>query len=227
MKPTYIIFFTTFILITSFSCNKNKDEGDFIIKGKIINAGSKEPIDSVLVILYGGNPMSNPFMPGFNDNPPNGNNDTTYTDKNGEFKLEIHNEKAAFIGWVKDGYVNTKIYENGQETTNKFFTPCNTYVTLEYEAKCSFFPVFMKKINNINNDTLIVYISRYDFQKRFIPYRTYYGKSPFTLDSDFGYCTGNTYFHYKIEYTDNGIWKTKIDSLYVKSFETYNDTIYY
>jgi hypothetical protein len=216
------------------SCEKNKDKGDFIVEGRVINIGSDEPIENVLVILYGGNPLSNPLMPGFNDNPPNGNNDTAYSDSNGEFYLQVKDESAAFLGWRKDGYKNGNIvwYSNDfntklSESGNKFFEPGTKSIIIEYEAECKFSPIFKKKGANHDTDTLIISITNYNNPNSFIKYRTYTVMSPFKLDSDFGYCVGNEFFYFKLEYTDLGIWETKIDSVYVESFETYSDTIYY
>jgi len=227
------IFICISILIFQ-SCEKNKDRGDFIVEGKVINIGSDEPIDSVLVILYGGNPLSNPLMPGFNDNPPSRNNDTAYSDSNGEFYLKVKDESAAFLGWRKDGYKNGNIvwYLDNFETKsneegNKFFNPGTKNIMIEYEAKCTFNPVFKKNGANSENDTLIVSITDYKHPNSFSNQRTYVGQSPFIFDRDRGYCVGSEFFYYKLVFTDLGIWKIKIDSIYVESFETYSDTIYY
>jgi hypothetical protein len=216
------------------SCEKNKDNGDFIVEGRVINVGSSEPIDSVLVILYGGNPLSNPLMPGFNDNPPSGNNDTAFSDSNGEFYLKVKDESAAFLGWRKDGYKNGNIvwYDNDfktklSESGNKFFEPGHKEIIINYEAECTFNPIFKKTGINSENDTLIVSITDYEHPTSFSNPQSYVGVSPFELDRDRGYCVGDEYFYFKLYYTDMGIWKTKIDSVYVESFETYTDTIYY
>ena len=224
-----------FLSILGFqSCEKNKDSGDFIVEGKIINVGSSERVDSVLVILYGGNPLSNPLMPGFNDNPPSGNNDTAYSERNGEFLLKVENESAAFLGWRKEGYKNGKViwytddFENKREESgNKFFEPGLKHIMIEYEAGCSFNPILQKRGINSENDTLIVSITDYEHSSSFSNPKSYFGKSPFIFDRDRGYCVGDEFFHYKLEYTDSGIWKTKIDSVYVESFEIFSDTIYY
>ena len=233
MKFMINIFICLFTLIIQ-SCEKNKDKGDFNIEGKVINIGSNEPIDSVLVILYGGNPLNNPLMPDFNDNPPNGNNDTAYSDINGKFYLEIRNESAAFLGWRKEGYKDGEIvwYTDNFDTKlnasgNKFFTTGSKTILIEYKAECTFNSIFKKIGVNSDNDTLIVSITDYKHPTSFSDPRIYYGKSPFIFNRDRGYCIGDEYFYFKLEYTDIGIWKTKIDSVYVKSFETYSDTIYY
>jgi hypothetical protein len=38
---------------------------------------------------------------------------------------------------------------------------------------------------------------------------------------------GDLYYRYGINYTKNGVWHVKVDSVYVKAFETFTDTIYY
>jgi hypothetical protein len=234
MKSVLIIIICIFALSIQ-SCKKNKDKGDLIVEGKVINIGTREPIESVLVILYGGNPFSNPLMPGVNTYPPNGNNDTAYSNRNGEFYLKLKDESAAYLGWIKDGYKNGKIiwytdddFKNISEGSgNKFFKSGTKYIIIQYEAECTFNPVFKKTGINSKNDTLIVSITTYNHPTSFSDPVVYVGKSPFIFERDRGYCTGNKYFHFKLYYTDSGIWKTKIDSVYVKSFETYSDTIYY
>ena len=220
MKVKYC--FIIFAILLGLQACKDKTIGNFIVKGKVINITSKEPIDSVMVVLYGGNPLSNPMMQGFNSNPPKGNNDTTYTDKNGEFRVEVKRESAAFIGWVKKGYRNGNI--NGG---NKFWGPGIYDITIEYVAECTFHPFFKKRALNNQDDTLRVYITSYSYPKSYVLQEIYYGKSPFKLNHDLGYCAGDGYFHYKLEYKENNSWSEKIDSVYVKSFQAFSDTIYY
>jgi hypothetical protein len=210
------------LIIAIQACEKLKNTGSFVIEGKVINVASNEPIDSVQVILYGGNPLSNPMMPDFNDNPPNGNNDTTYSDENGEFWLQIHGESAAYIGWRKEGYRNGKVVGG-----NKFFKPIHKEIIIEYESECNFAPVFKKLGDNQDNDTLIVYISTNSYPISHFPYKEFYGQSPFKLNNDLGFCNGSAYFHYKLRYTKSNIWNELIDSIYIEDFETYTDTIYY
>ena len=47
------------------------------------------------------------------------------------------------------------------------------------------------------------------------------------LEESGPFAVGDTYAEYQIAYTRNGQWETKIDSVYIKSFETFTDTIYY
>ena len=224
------------IIVTILSCKKK--EGDYIVEGKIINAGNKEPIDSVSITLRGGYPYnSGPFLQGMNDDPANDNYASTYTDKNGYFKLIIEDERQAYITWYKEGYNHGIVTKNGKELYNNndvvSISPYGKYfVIIEYEAECSFFPIFKKLENNSIDDTLNIYL---DTHYRRIPREfplayaeQYIGISPFNYDNPRAYTfKGDTYIYYKLKYTDNGEWHTKIDSVYVKSFETYTDTIYY
>src|SRR5690554_372471 len=224
------------IIVTILSCKKK--EGDYIVEGKIINAGSKEPIDSVSITLRGGYPYnSGPFLQGMNDDPANDNYASTYTDKNGYFKLIIEDERQAYITWYKEGYNHGIVTKNGKELYNNndvvSISPYGKhFVTIEYEAECSFFPIFKKLGNNSIDDTLKVYVnSDYrEYPREFDEYpdASFSGISPFEYKHNlFYFSAGDTYFYYKLEYTDNSTWKTKIDSVYVESFETYTDTIYY
>ncbi|HRS19843.1 MAG TPA: hypothetical protein P5243_10085 [Bacteroidales bacterium] len=228
-----ILCISVLFLICATSCRNKK--GDFEITGTIINAGSKKPIDSVMVILFGGNPSSTGIgaVDDLNDNPPNGNNDTTYTDKDGYFSVKIKKESYSFIGIYKEGYRSPTYYTGNKVRGDNHFTVPGEYkVRIEYVAECSFYPIFMKIGNNSDIDTLRVFLdTEYkNFPRNFpLAYaEKYVGISPFTYLNSRAYgFVGDTYVYYKLEYTDNGTWKTKIDSVYIKSFETYTDTIYY
>jgi hypothetical protein len=223
------------IIVTILSCKKK--EGDYIVEGKIINAGNKEPIDSVSITLRGGYPYnSGPFLQGMNDDPANDNYASTYTDENGYFKLIIEDERQAYIIWYKEGYNHGIVKKDGKELYNNndvvSISPYGKhFVTIEYEAECSFFPIFKKIENNSDNDTLRVFVRTRELGdlaniKGYS--EEYIGESPFTYLNSRAYgFVGDTYVYYKLEYTDNSTWKTKIDSVYVESFETYTDTIYY
>jgi hypothetical protein len=231
------------------ACQKNKDGQDFIFEGKVVNAGSKKPIDSVRVVLHGGFPYRNFLAPDLHDNPPTGNNDTTYTNENGRFKVAVYNESTVFLSWYKKGYHDGTIIREESDSKgyanadNSFFQPCDREITIEYEADCSFYPTFIKINKNSANDTLKLYVDNtyyalalYDDDPRKAsepyfakdPNQVFIGKSPHEFDKySSSYYAGDTYVYYKLEFTNNGTWDTIIDSIFVKSFTTYEDTIYY
>ena|SRR5690554_3230019 len=235
MKKTILLLPITLCVVISISCKKK--EGDYIVEGKIINAGSKEPIDSVSVVLRGGDPYNpGPFMSGSKRNLPNNNYTSTYTDENGYFKLIIEDEPETFITWYKKGYKYGIPYEKEKEIYSNndavlFSRYGKYYITVHYVAECSFYPIFKKIENNSDNDTLRVFVRTRELGdlaniKGYS--EEYIGESPFTYLNSRAYgFVGDTYVYYKLEYTDNSTWKTKIDSVYVESFETYTDTIYY
>jgi hypothetical protein len=41
------------------------------------------------------------------------------------------------------------------------------------------------------------------------------------------YADGDFYYPYWMKYQIRGVWQQKIDSVFIKSFTTYTDTIYY
>jgi len=55
------------------------------------------------------------------------------------------------------------------------------------------------------------------------------GLGPYDIfDGDNGsLCRGDLFYRFGINYTKNGVWYVKVDSVYVKAFETFTDTIYY
>jgi hypothetical protein len=234
MKKTRFIILLAISLTSMQACQKNKDGQDFIFEGKVVNAGSKKPIDSVRVVLHGGFPYRNFLAPDLHDNPPTGNNDTTYTNENGRFKVAVYNESTVFLSWYKKGYHDGTIIREESDSKgyanadNSFFQPCDREITIEYEADCSFEPILKKKENSFANDTLVAHFDGDYWEKpRLIitPFEIYYGKGPFEFKYD--NFPGDIFVHYKLEFTNNGTWDTIIDSVFVKSFTTYEDTIYY
>ena len=56
----------------------------------------------------------------------------------------------------------------------------------------------------------------------------YEGFGPYDVGSGDGYLIrGDLFYRFGINYTKNGVWYVKVDSVYVKAFETFTDTIYY
>ncbi|HON53193.1 MAG TPA: hypothetical protein P5243_11105 [Bacteroidales bacterium] len=61
-------------------------------------------------------------------------------------------------------------------------------------------------------------------------FKTRYGNGPhkFSATGVGLLARGDFYYPYGIIWQENGVWQTgRIDSVYIKSFETYTDTIYY
>ena len=113
---------------------------------------------------------------------------------------------------------------------------------LELKAKAGFNPLFVNTVPVQPTDSLIIFT---DYTKPDVPAnqlkdwlntgwntlcvgeQTCRVVSTASLDERVILTTGDTYRVYQIAYTRNGQWETKIDSVYIKSFETFTDTIYY
>jgi len=72
------------------SCKK--EVGTVIVEGRVINVGTQQPIEGVTVVIE--NEVS--FTPGHLD--------STFTNANGEFHIELENEESAWIYLRKEGY---------------------------------------------------------------------------------------------------------------------------
>ncbi len=77
-------------LISFLSCKK--EVGNVIVEGSVINVGTQQPIEGVTVVIE--NEVS--FTPSHLD--------STFTNVNGEFRIELPNEEDAWIYLRKEGY---------------------------------------------------------------------------------------------------------------------------
>lgn len=229
-KVKFLQFFLCVLLLDT-SCVKNK-EYHAIVRGKVINAGSKAPIDSVLVVLKDGISSGG----GWFDlgNTSSDKKSYTYTDKEGFFELELIGEYSAYLGLSKKGY----LYEFNEGGSVIGYKPFSDGLfeneILEMKADAWFNPILKSKEISNNTDTLFFEIlsnhrSEYDITHG-NPYgitgfdREFYGIGPFTYSYR---SIGDTYQPFRMSLKRQGIKTIKIDSVYVKSFCTYEDTIYY
>ena len=202
-----------------------KDNETTTIDGHVINVGSKQPIDSVQVFLRFGSPYGSSFIGGSTGG--NGHYVSTLTDKNGYFKISLTGEelnlylsKAGYrfvVFSIDSGTSNGfKYYNSGQNYSNE---------VLQLWADCYFKAVFQGK-NSIDSDS--IYFGEGDFinySKMMNPYG--YGNGPFSPYGQGYKGIGDKYFKYWMKYQIKGIWHERIDAVFIKSFTTYTDTIYY
>ena len=224
---------TLYSLLLGGSCDHPNEYHTFV-RGKIINSGSKTPIDSVLVVLKDGTASGDSWLDLNNENPSRKTKNFAYTNKQGNFEIEIYGINSASLGLSKKGYS----YEYREKGFVVGFKPYSEGFfeneILEMEADAWFKPIFKSTETSTDTDTvtlemLIKERSDYDIRHN-NPYgsngfgRVFKGKGPFT----YRYTSeGDTYQIFKITLNRNSLIKTKIDSVYIKSFETYIDTIYY
>ena len=213
------------------------------VSGQVINFGSREPIEGVSVYLKDGVGTSG-F--GIDSKTSSDKRNETVTDANGEFTVSLTGEYEAFLALGKEGYqeyVNEaaqqgiKSYGFGGNYENQVF---------ELKAEAGFNPLFESTVPVQPTDSLVAIYqdTRPDLPADQLKNFTnsgwdylYVGQQTSRFVSTVtpeelevrrvAPAVGDTYTPYQIAYTRNGRWETKIDSVYIKSLETYTETIYY
>jgi hypothetical protein len=224
MRYILIILF----LSTLFACKKDdKTLIDTTIEGIVINTGSRKPVYNVKVIAVNGVSTYDTFL-GTNDNSGSVIYAITYTDSNGKFSVTVKgNYPCIFL--EKTGY-RFVVFTYGSSDNYKSYIAGKTYKNeiLELWADAYFNPVF-KGLSCINTDSV------YFDEGKCIPLAftktTYinYGNGPFSnyAGSKGWKGIGDKYFSYWMKYQIHRVWHERIDSVLIKSFTTYSDTIYY
>ena len=226
--------------LSLFACEDQ--ESTTTVSGRVINFGSRQPIEGAIVQLKDG--VGSDFF-GVPGNTSSDKRNETVTDANGEFTVSLTGEHGPALGVSKEGYdfnpdwnsgvaVGVKLYgRGGGEYQNEVF---------EMKAQAGFNPIFKSTVPVEPTDSLIIFS---DYTKPDVPANElkdwlntgwnhlYIGQQTSRFvpgapaEELTKLTTGDTYTPYQIAYTRDGQWYTKIDSVYIKSFEVYTDTIYY
>jgi len=217
---TCTLLIPVIILVLYAGCKKNLVT---TIEGQVVNFGSKQPIDSVKVIFNDG------WINGGASS--SGNRDFAYTDANGHFKITTE-VGTPFLYLSKRGY-EFVVPSSGSSDDTKYFAPGRYYnVELDLRAVAYFQGVFKGK-SSLRNDS--VYFDRaserwvtQEISLGWLRKRNHwnFGNGPFSPISEWP-VIGDAYFSYWLEYQVQGVWHERIDSVYIKSFTTYRDTIYF
>lgn len=196
--------------------------------------GSKQPIEGVLVYLQDGISSGGFFPPG---NTSSNKSNYTYTDKDGKFRVELTGEHGAYLSLSKSRY----LFEHEQAGAVQGVKPYSDgnfkNQILEMKAEAYFGPILKSLKESFESDILRVdMLFRLNRSPDPILLKKYeitgfdyelYGKGPFDL-KDIAYLSiGHTYQPYKITLKRQGKTYYKLDSVFVKSLETFTDTIYY
>ncbi len=241
MTINKVVFIVTLPLLLGLS-SCGDDEFTTTVSGKVVNFGSREPIEGAHVYLQDGVGASGVVI--YEGNTSSGKRNETLTDANGEFTVSLTGEHIAYLSAGKENYqfiiaqegaaVGVKSYgRNGGNFENQ---------VIELKAEAGFNPLFVSKVPIQPTDSIVVLFQ--DFKSnipanqvkewlsngwselcvgqqncRLVP--------TFTLEEYVAPMIGDTYARYQIAYTRNGQWETKIDSVFVKSLEVYTDIIYY
>ncbi len=224
MKKSFLLILLSGMLFIS-ACEK-KDRTT-IVSGKVINAGSKQPIDSVKVSLLDGVSTAGEIIPG---NTTSGKKNIAYTDKEGKFRVEITGDYEPFLSLSKQDYEAPQ----GGLVIGVEWGNDNAYKVYEMKANAWFNPVVAPR-SEFSSGIICpaVYNQYYGCECEYLlkslpetPMKVFDRKD---LLGNFGWSQygGDTYQLYKIEVNRNGVKQIIIDSVYIKSLETYTDTIYF
>ena len=221
------------IAITCISSCKNKDELYlFEARGRVTNKVTGEPIEGVKITLENGAAES--FL-GNTANPDV--EDVTYTDANGFYHVKIKaNHNHAFLYPSKQGYeFKYKRTETSGSTDGfRYVNRGSQEIDMELEGIAYFnSPFYKTSATQTNQDSLkITLLSYEDINKLYNSREPFLrkGKGVFYYAYEDSKTTvkGDRYLRYKLEFTTDGVWQTKIDSVFLPtSLEVYRDTIYY
>jgi hypothetical protein len=216
-----VFLFAVFFLA---SCGKKKYHT--VVTGKVINYGSKEPVAGVRVVLADGIATGGVNVGSTSSDAKS----ETFTDINGEFNIELTGNHITYLYLFKEGYsfsysdggasIGMRPYSAGSVNKNQ---------VLELKAE-AFFDGKFKILNGSKEDSLKIKVLEFDHNLG------YYIENGFKRERD-GVdhvyfhvpliLAGHTYFIYEADLKKNGHWNSKIDSVFIKSFETFKDTIYF
>ena len=226
---TKIILLIAILIISS--C-KNKDELYlFEARGRVTNKVTGEPIKGVKITLENG--AAGSFL-GNTANPDV--EDVTYTDANGFYHVKINaNHNHAFLYPSKQGYeFKYKRTETSGSTDGfRYVNRGSNEIDMEMDGIAYFnSPFYKTSAPQTDQDHLKITLLSYEnLEELFLlDPRLYKGKGVFhypNINYPFD-VKGDRYLRYKLEFTTDGVWQTKIDSVFLPtSLEVYRDTIYY
>jgi hypothetical protein len=219
MKILFLLFISS--LLFFYSC-KDDDNTITIAEGYIYHSGTKKPLEGVSIYIYDGLPYSN---------KGSSNRDSTLTNSSGFFHLEIEAEEPVLFPY-KAGYSFEYVIGGAVIGIVPLNVGENKNLRFELEAPAYFDPIFVNKYLNIL-DTLkfLDYaISSYNLKYGIgaSGYIEHVGFEPFSPYKNYPRLSkGDKYHLYIIEVTRIGNKLTKIDSVYIPSFTTWADTIWY
>ena len=154
---------------------------------------------------------------------------TTYTDKNGHFNITL---KGTFPGVsvtpIKDSCEYYQPNESSMPSISYDAGGNYTNQILLLKADASFSPIFKSKVPSSNSDTLkVLDLYFYSGITIWLPDCIYIGKGPFILYYYPQDAMGNTYRYFRMSIYRGGQLQIKTDSVYIKGFTVFKDTIYY
>jgi len=217
------------ICLLAFVGCKNKKQIITHVNGTVVNTGTKQPIAGILVVIQDGVGNNTGGLFTGSSNVGTGASLQLTTGTDGRFSFTFQGE-APVIWAEHDQYrfLNPNgAYEIYPLVAGRDYT--NLQLTMDAYA---WFNPILKGHNGINTDTVLIiggdhYIPK---AKGGGGYLTFYGNGPnlFAEGLKGLLARGDFYYPYGIKWQEHGVWQAgRIDSVYIKSFTTYTDTIYY
>lgn len=194
------------------------------VSGIVVNSGTNKPIDSVEVRIQDG--MLSDNLSGGKTYTGSGAIQKYITSSDGKFEFNFKANNPYILASKKQYRFRNpngayEIYE---------LLPGNTYnLSLQLDAYAFFNPV-CKGVNCLISDTFILDLGN-KIPKGYSKIATsfkYLGNGPHSSHAGEGLLARGDHFNYYwMKYQIHGMWHEKIDSVFIKSFTTYTDTIYY
>ena len=221
-KRIYLGLIVLLVFCSISSCEVNK-----VIKvsGVVVNKATQKPIDGVKVKFNDGIDVSGPI-----GTAPQ-HSDSTFTDRNGKFKISLKTSSGGgFLYITKEGYNYSHPHGGGIYPVDE---PGFENAFIQMDGIALFNAVFFKKyaVAQESDELIVTTLEDINIEWERIK-KTFNGKGPFSfwsVDQNEGLdAIGDRYLRFKIKFTTNGIWHTKIDSVFLPtSLTVYRDTIYY
>ena len=229
MKRTLSIVTTIIVLATTVSC---KRERLYEAKGQVLNAVTGEPVVGAKVYLNDELGNNDPIL----SSDGIENSDVALTDNEGRYHVKIMTKSGkGIISVGKSGYEFNVYSENGNVVKHwTMIGEGTTNLNLILEGLAYFnSPFYKTSAPQKDQDSLKITLLSYEKIDELFNYREPFlrkGKGVFyyAYEDSRTKVIGDRYLRYKLEFTTDGVWQTKIDSVFLPtSLEVYRDTIYY
>ena len=225
-----IILLSLFIGLTSCEPFWEKDKLRYTyISGVLLDDGNNEPVPNAIVVIQDGVANSGEFTI---DAETKGiaPNDTTYTDENGWFEIDLESTRWAYLYFKKESYrfsysiegaaLGIAPIDEGEHRDMEF------KMTSKSKLNCFFNPIFQtKKEHQLNYQYLFFSSKTGAYSKTGLGFK-YLGTGPFYTDMDILWANRNIILD--MDYTnEQGEWVNQKDTIFVSAHEAYTDTIWY
>ena len=211
------------------SCKKKTYE--FHAVGKVYNKNTQEPIQGAEVILRDGMATNDPILPSEGGTSEN----VTTTDENGFYSVKLTSQNSWHaVLWVKKEAYRYEVQVEGTTQSYEMINEGPHVINLPLHGTAFFNSPFVKHSGSPSDqDTMLLHLLSYENIHENLYYMKpseYHGVGAFHFLASKRKVSllGDRYLRYKIEWTNDGIWQSKIDSVFLPtSTEVFQDTVYY